>query len=80
MHDNSEVHAAQCDRMVTVRLEGPLQVVGSLAETGSRDAHRAEVKTPVEPSNEAPITMTGDDWLQKPIERGTPAKGQWCSR
>jgi hypothetical protein len=50
-------------------------MVDSLAGTGSRAAHQAEERTLNQPPREVPIMMTGNCWLQKHIEEGTPARG-----
>jgi hypothetical protein len=46
---NSEVAVAQCDRVVVVWLQGSMEVVDSLTETGSRATHQAEVRTLIQP-------------------------------
>jgi hypothetical protein len=60
--------------MVAVRLEGPMGVMDSLAETDSRAAQQAEARMQVKPSREIPVTMAGDRRSQKLTEEGTPQK------
>lgn len=57
MKGNNEVAALGVIRVVTVQLEGPLKMVDSHAGTGSRAAHRAKARTPVQPTREMPVTM-----------------------
>lgn len=71
---------AWCDRVVVLQLEGPLEVVGSLAGVGSKAFHQAEVRMLVQPSREMFVTMTGDCQSQKHIEGGAPARGLWHSK
>jgi hypothetical protein len=44
-------------------------MLDSLARTGSRATHQAEVRTPIHPLRKVPVMMTGDSWPQKHIER-----------
>jgi hypothetical protein len=80
MKGSSEVAAAQCGGVMAVQLAEPLEVVDSLAGTGSRAAHQAEMRTLVQPPREVPVTMTGDCQLQMHIEGGAPTRGPWDSR
>jgi hypothetical protein len=52
------VAAARCDRVREVRLEPPLETVDSVAGMGSKAAHEAEVRTPVEAPWKEPKMMT----------------------
>lgn len=59
---------------MAVRLEGPTEVVDSPAGTGSRAAQHAEARTPVQPSGEIPIRVTGERPSQKNMEGGAPTR------
>jgi hypothetical protein len=52
-------------------VEGHLEAVDSLAGTGFRAIHQAEVRILVKPSRWVPLTITGDRWSQKHIEGHT---------
>jgi hypothetical protein len=49
MKGNIDIATAQCDRVMAVRLEGPLKTVDSLKGTGSRTTTHAEQRTQVRP-------------------------------
>jgi hypothetical protein len=49
MKGNRDAAAARCDRTAAVQLEGPLETVDRLAETGFRAVHQAEKRAPVQP-------------------------------
>jgi hypothetical protein len=49
MEGNSDVTAAWCDAVTSVRLEGPLEAVDSLAGMNSRASYQVEARTPDQP-------------------------------
>jgi hypothetical protein len=79
MKSNIKIAMAWCDRVV-VWLEGPLEVVDSLAGMCSKATHQAEVRMLVQPSREMFVTMIGDCQSQKYIEGGARARGLWHLR
>lgn len=81
--DNSDAAATQCGTVMAVHLEGPLEVVHSLAGMGSRAAQQASVCTTrmlVQPPREELVTMRRDNQLQKQTKGDMPSKGPWCLR
>jgi hypothetical protein len=70
----------RCGRVAEVRLKGSLAVADSNAETGSRAAHRAETRTPVQPPGKEQETMKRSHRSQKHAEGDRPAKRPWGSR
>jgi hypothetical protein len=68
------VAAARCDRVAAMRLEGTLEAADSLAGMGSRASHQAEARTPVQPSREVPVMMSGDRRSEKHMREARPQK------
>jgi hypothetical protein len=80
MKGNRDVAAARCDRIAVVQLEGPMETVDRLAGTGSRAAHQAEKRAPVQPQRMELERMRGGRRSQKHTQGGASSRRRWHLR